>query len=214
MNMIWRKPRKFYMVTVMVDLVTKFGKALIDKKGYYVITSTKEGNNGKKLHRLIYEDYYGVTLLSQTDVHHIDGNKLNNDVNNLELLSHSEHRRYHMLGENNPMKSESARIKLSEYAKGRKRDKSVYIKQSKTLSKSQNALGIYRVSKVNCNECNNGFRFRYSCLSNDTRLQISSVDIIKLKDKVIEKGLEWLVVNEEKAENTAKSLGLTLEDIQ
>ncbi len=32
---------------------TKYGKANINNKGYYQIVSSKEGNFGKKLHRLI-----------------------------------------------------------------------------------------------------------------------------------------------------------------
>ena len=42
---------------------TKFGKANINARGYYDIVSRVEGNYKKKLHRLIYEDHYGVTLL-------------------------------------------------------------------------------------------------------------------------------------------------------
>ena len=171
-------------------LKTKFGKAQIDNKGYYVITSTKEGNNGKKLHRLIYEDYHGVTLPSDVDIHHIDGNKINNDLDNLELLSHAEHSRQHMLGDRNPMKSKEARLKLSQYCKGRKRDKSIYIKQSKSLSTSQNSLGLYRVSKVNCNECKYGTRFVYKCLNDDKRINISSVDLLKLKQKIVKVNIQ------------------------
>ena len=39
---------------------TKFGNAHITE-GYYRICSHKEKNYGKRLHRLIYEDYYKVT---------------------------------------------------------------------------------------------------------------------------------------------------------
>ena len=77
---------------------TKFGKANINNKGYYDIVSEHEGNFRKKLHRLIYEDYYKVTLLPETDIHHIDGNKLNNNIENLEAISHGEHSRRHMVG--------------------------------------------------------------------------------------------------------------------
>ena len=51
---------------------TKFGTAILCGDGYYHITSRKEGNCGKKLSRLIYEDYYGVKLSSETHIHHID----------------------------------------------------------------------------------------------------------------------------------------------
>jgi HNH endonuclease len=46
-------------------------------------------------HRLIMENKIGRYLLPGEEVHHIDGNTLNNDINNLQLLSKSEHARLH-----------------------------------------------------------------------------------------------------------------------
>jgi hypothetical protein len=47
-------------------------------------------------HRLIYEEYYKVCLLPTAEIHHRDGNGLNNDINNLILTSKPEHRnKYH-----------------------------------------------------------------------------------------------------------------------
>ena len=57
----------------------------IDIKGYKRI-----GRQGKE-HRLVYEQYYKCCLMPYTDVHHKDGNKLNNDISNLEALTHSQH---------------------------------------------------------------------------------------------------------------------------
>lgn len=37
---------------------TKYGNAKIGNMGYYVITSYKEGNHRKLLHRLIWEDFW------------------------------------------------------------------------------------------------------------------------------------------------------------
>lgn len=81
---------------------TKFGNAHISE-GYYRICSHKEGNFGKRLHRLIYEDYHKVTLLPNGVIHHIDGNKLNNSIDNLTLMSASEHNSQHQKGNNNSM---------------------------------------------------------------------------------------------------------------
>ena len=78
-------------------MYTKFGIARFYNKGY-MITSRKEGNSGKKLHRLIYEDYYKCTLLPSTDIHHIDGNPRNNDPSNLQAISHSDHISLHHKG--------------------------------------------------------------------------------------------------------------------
>lgn len=195
-------------------LLTKFGNARLNKKGYYVITSSKEGNNKKKLHRLIYEDYYNVSLLDNVDVHHIDGDKTNNDINNLELLTHSEHSRKHMLGDRNPMKKEECRLKIAEYRKNAPpRDKSSSIKQSKSLSTTHNSLGLYRVCKIDCKECKKGFRYVYRVLVGNKRIQITSVSLLKLKEKVIDKGYEWSIVDKNKVINILNDEGLSLDEL-
>jgi len=78
---------------------TKFGDAKINQYGYYQISSSKEGNNGKLLHRLIVEDYYNISLLPWADIHHLDNNSLNNDIENLTIISKSAHLSLHKKGE-------------------------------------------------------------------------------------------------------------------
>ena len=75
--------------------------------------------NGKKIdeHRYIMEQYLGRKLTRDEVVHHKDGNKANNDIENLELTSLSEHTRQHQLGN---IPSEETRQKISETLKGRK----------------------------------------------------------------------------------------------
>jgi hypothetical protein len=50
-------------------------------------------------HRIVMEEHLGRELLSTETVHHIDGDRLNNSLENLELvLSHSDHMaEHHML---------------------------------------------------------------------------------------------------------------------
>ena len=91
-------------------LKTKYGRAKIGKDGRYRITSGKEGNNKKLLHRLIWEDHNGPIPEGYV-IHHIDENKLNNDISNLELMLWSEHNSHHMKGK---PKSEETRKKISE----------------------------------------------------------------------------------------------------
>jgi hypothetical protein len=57
----------------------------IDNKGY------RRLGRKYKAHRYVYEQYHKCCLMPYTDVHHKDGNKLNNDISNLETLMHSEH---------------------------------------------------------------------------------------------------------------------------
>lgn len=47
-------------------------------------------------HRLVMEQYLGRYLEPNEEVHHLDGNKLNNDIDNLVVLTKQEHRRIHL----------------------------------------------------------------------------------------------------------------------
>ena len=150
---------------------TKFGTASINNGGYYHITSRKEGNTNKKLHRLIYEDFWGVKLPEEIYVHHIDGDKLNNCILNLEAIHASDHQRMHNLGA--------------------KKSKESCDKISKKQSKNQNTSGYFRVSKLKTSS-KQGFTWAYQYYVDGKRKNISSVDIVKLKEKVLAKGLEWI----------------------
>ena len=45
----------------------------------------------KKEHRLIMEDVVGCKLQPEEHVHHLDGNGMNNDISNLEILPEKVH---------------------------------------------------------------------------------------------------------------------------
>ena len=53
--------------------------------------------------------------------------------------------------------------------------------------------------------------YRYMYLINKKRKEISSTSLLQLKDKVIEKGLEWLVINEKQAKETCRKIGVNYE---
>lgn len=65
----------------------------ISVQGYLIDCTDR--NNKKEVHRKIYEEYHNVKLTSNDIIHHIDGNKLNNDPNNLVCMTRAEHVRLH-----------------------------------------------------------------------------------------------------------------------
>jgi len=53
---------------------------------------------GRHAHRKIMEKHIERRLRSDEIVHHIDGNRHNNDISNLEILTRAEHARLHFSG--------------------------------------------------------------------------------------------------------------------
>lgn len=58
---------------------------------------TKGAHKGKMIHRLVMEKFIGRELFSHEVVHHIDGDKSNNSIDNLALMTTSAHARLHRL---------------------------------------------------------------------------------------------------------------------
>lgn len=158
----------------MEVLETKFGRARIGKDGYYRITSVKEGNSGKLLHRLIFEDFYQCKLDEMFPegvvIHHDDGNPSNNEIWNLVPMSREDHYRLHGRGAKGVNLSEEDRRKISI---------------------SQNTTGFRNVTIQKKPTCKQGFRYMYRYYEDGKQKAITSVDIDKLKQKVLDRGLEW-----------------------
>lgn len=56
------------------------GYRLIMRKGKWI-----------RLHRFIYEQYYKCSLLPWIDIHHKNGNRKDNRIDNLQPLTHGQH---------------------------------------------------------------------------------------------------------------------------
>lgn len=166
---------------------TKFGTAKINKHGYYQITTRSEGNNNKYLHRLIYEDYHGVKLSKQDIIHHKDNNPLNNCILNLELMSRSDHNTIHKSGEGCSFYDKHFVGELNGMY-GKKHS----LESCKKMSKSKNSSGYFRVCKKRNNSLKQGFSYVYYYYEGKRRRELSSVNIEKLKEKVLANGLEWI----------------------
>ena len=74
--------------------------------------------NGEKIdeHRFIMEKHLGRKLKRNEVVHHIDGNKRNNNINNLKLMTLSEHSKMHRL---NHKMSYETKEKIRKSTKGK-----------------------------------------------------------------------------------------------
>ena len=67
---------------------------IINKNGYLTLAI-----RGKKVyvHRMVMEEYLGRKLNPSEHVHHINGDKTDNRIENLELISSAEHLRKHAI---------------------------------------------------------------------------------------------------------------------
>lgn len=61
----------------------------------YLIISVSGKKGGMLYHRYLMEKHLGRSLKRHEVVHHKDGNKLNNDISNLEIVSHIIHNHIH-----------------------------------------------------------------------------------------------------------------------
>lgn len=148
------------MITTNPPLLhTIFGNAHFDGE-YYKVYNTDD-NSYKKLHRIIYEKFWGVELPEEIIIHHKNGNKLDNCILNLEAMTIEEHTKLHDFD------------------------------RKMGLSNRFNTTGYFRVIKNFNKNCKQGFTYRYQYWEDGVRKYISSVSLEKLEDKVKSHGLEW-----------------------
>lgn len=85
------------------------GSERINVDGYTEI-KVAEPNKWKLKQRLVYEEYYGVTLTSNDVIIFLDGNKQNLDINNLYKMTRAALVRYNQDGlySDNPEQSKAA----------------------------------------------------------------------------------------------------------
>lgn len=104
--------------------------------------------------------------------------------------------------------TEHSKRLMSEHSKGIRPQFESKIKHSKTTT----STGFYGVYKL-YGKYRNGFTFRYQHHTKEKRESFSSVDLLKLKNKVLKLKMPWKIVDEEKAKATLESVGLTIEEI-
>lgn len=108
---------------------------LIDKDGYILIHVKNHPCNRKHTnyifeHRLVMENHIGRYLLPQEVVHHIDGNKQNNSIENLQLFANNADHLRHELKGRCPNWSEEGKARMREGAHRRKQRRLASIHQA------------------------------------------------------------------------------------
>lgn len=81
----------------MADKIQYFNNkrfTMDESTGYYLCSTKEENGHRKRMHVYVWEHYNGK-IPKGYHVHHIDEDKSNNSIENLELLSSSEHLSLH-----------------------------------------------------------------------------------------------------------------------
>ena len=134
----------------MTRIETEYGVCSINSAGYYRVTSNKEGNQGKFLHALIWEKHYNKPVPKGCDIHHINENKTDNRIQNLQCVDHKIHSSFHSRGKKVSLET---RRKISEAQSGdkcklyRKELDPEYIRQEALKGKLNSELA----QELNCN---------------------------------------------------------------
>lgn len=158
-NEIWKEFENYYVSSL--GRIRHKGKNNLLKPsitcGYYKI---RLSNNGLvkdyMIHQLVYQIFKGNYDKSKYIVDHIDGNKLNNNINNLRLLTNSENANAALY----ETKTNTSAKKVAQYTKNGE-----FIKEfaSARLAAKELNLDSSTISKV-CrgqNKTHGGFIFKY-----------------------------------------------------
>lgn len=101
--------------------------------------------------------------------------------------------------------SEESKKRFSEKIKGKNHHnygKPPKLETKLKLSKKSTTSGIFRVFKDKQKKAKGGFLWKYRFRENKKSITLISTDLIKLKKKVISKGYDWIIIDEEKAKQS------------
>lgn len=139
-------------------------KPIKNKDGYLIVKLYSDKCYTKLVHRLVAENFISIPKL---EVNHLNGNKEDNSIDNLEWCTHPENERYSwkVLGKSLKM-SQSREKGLSGKAIIQYDLKDNYIKSWKSASEAGRVLNI-RANKISacCNKRRNkagGYKWRFA----------------------------------------------------
>lgn len=135
MNPCGRPPKKSVVPSC------KGGRTRIGYKGYVFEYDKDHPSCNKdgfvRQHRLVMEKHLGRYLTGQEVVHHIDRDVRNNNIENLRLMSKSDHTRLHALEDGNPTKKDLHEDEVRESLQGR------------TTAEAAKILGVHHMTLRN-----------------------------------------------------------------
>jgi len=75
-----------------LEQVAKYGKGCVNPDGYKMLSI-----DGKRVreHRMVMEQYLGRKLRLEEHIHHVNGNKLDNRIENLKIVNNVTHKQEH-----------------------------------------------------------------------------------------------------------------------
>lgn len=140
---------------------------------------------------------YGKDSFDFKILYECDESELDIEEKKFINLYGTYHKGYNLTrgGEISPAKHPEIAKKISLSHMGKK----IPHERKLKYSEYSNNTGFFRVAKFPCEKCKNGFTWLYRWYENGKNKSIYSVDLMALKKKVLNKGLDWIIVDKEKA---------------
>lgn len=168
-------------------------KCHINNKGYVIVTIRARGIGlckSVKMHRLVAEAFI-PNPEDKPQVNHIDGNKTNNNVNNLEWCTNSENQlhAFRVLDSTERRKAIAERNKSRVWTEEQRRKLSASLKGKHLGADSYNARSVIRLE-------DNKIYGSISEASKDVNISQSSISMVCLGRQKTASGYHWAYLKE------------------